>query len=144
MSFIKIFVHAVWATKDRKPLMSIANKNALCEHIRQNSKVKNIHLLNINGVADHLHALISMSSDQNIATIMNLLKGESAYWANRNLQLEEKFGWQDEYFAVSISESHFSRVYDYISNQELHHSKKSFQQEYDDFIAKYQFEGLKP
>jgi hypothetical protein len=85
-----------------------------------------------------------MSSDQNIATIMHLIKGESAYWANRNLQLQEKFGWQDEYFAVSISESHFSRVYDYISNQELHHARKTFQQEYDEFVEKYRFEGLKP
>jgi REP element-mobilizing transposase RayT len=81
-----------------------------------------------------------MSSDQNIATLMNLIKGESSFWANRNLQWSEKFGWQDEYFAVSVSQSHFEVVNRYISNQEEHHTKKTFQEEYDEFMAKYPFE----
>jgi len=140
MPYIKLIAHVVWATKERKPLMNIANKNALCNHILENAKSKGIHLLNINGYKDHLHALVSLSADQNIATIMNLLKGESSYWANRNLLLEEKFGWQDEYFAVSVSGAAFGQVYNYISNQETHHQRKTFQQEYDEFIKKYSFE----
>lgn len=143
MPFIRILIHAVWTTKDRKPLMSLENKNLLCEHIKGYSVSKNIQLENINGWHEHIHCLISMSSDQNIATIMNLLKGESSFWANRNLSWPEKFGWQDEYFAVSVSESHFNAVNDYISEQENHHQKKTFQQEYDEFIQKYNFETLK-
>ena len=72
---------------------------------------------------------------------MNLIKGESSHWANKNLQLSEKFGWQDEYFAVSVSQSHFDVVNNYISNQEEHHKKKSFQEEYDEFIKNYKFES---
>jgi REP element-mobilizing transposase RayT len=142
MPFINLLIHSVWATKDRKPLLSPENKKAICEHIRQNAVAKNIHLLNINGHKDHLHVLFSLSSDQNIATVMNLIKGESSFWANRNLHFDEKFGWQDEYFAVSISKSHFYKVNQYIDQQEAHHQKKTFQDEYNEFIEKYEFENL--
>ncbi|MDZ4845679.1 MAG: transposase [Chitinophagales bacterium] len=79
MPFIKILIHAVWATKDRKPLMNTENKNALCRHLREYAATKNIHLLNVNGSTDHLHCLLSLSQEQNIATVMNLLKGESSF-----------------------------------------------------------------
>src|ERR1044071_7074598 len=118
MPFIKLFVHVVWATKDRKPLISRANKDSLCCHIREYALAKNIHLINVNGHLDHLHGFISMAAEQNIATIMNLIKGESSYWSNKNLKWPEKFGWQDDYFAVSVSESQFDAVNNYISNQE--------------------------
>ena len=55
----------------------------------------------------------------------------------------QKFEWQDEYFAVSVSESVIDKVRNYIKNQEEHHSKKTFQQEYDEFILKYGFERIK-
>ncbi|MFM7858712.1 MAG: IS200/IS605 family transposase [Flammeovirgaceae bacterium] len=139
MPFVKVIVHAVWATKDRKPLMSKEKKDALCAHIYAYAKTKSIHVLNVNGWRDHLHCLISMSSDQNIATIIGLIKGESSFWANKNLTWNEKFGWQDEYFAVSVSESQLQVVNQYIDNQEAHHRQKTFQQEYDEFIKKYDF-----
>ena len=143
MPFTKILIHAVWATKDRKPLMDIGNKNALCQHIREYALTKNIHLVNVNGWLDHFHCFISLSADQNIATLMNLIKGESSFWANKNLKWSEKFGWQNEYFAVSVSQSHFSSVNNYISNQEEHHRKKTFQEEYDEFVKNYDFAELK-
>jgi REP element-mobilizing transposase RayT len=139
MPFTKILIHAVWATKDRKPLMNKENKDALCQHIREYAKSKSIYLLNVNGWLDHLHCLISMSSDQNIATVMGLIKGGSSFWANKNLSFTEKFGWQDDYFAVSIGESRLQILNNYIDNQEEHHKKKTFQQEYEEFIKKYDF-----
>lgn len=120
--------------------MSKTNKDALCNHIRDYATDKNIHLINVNGWLDHLHCLISLSADQNIATIMNLIKGESSFWANRNLSWSERFGWQDDYFAVSVSRSHEEAVNRYIENQEDHHRLKSFQEEYDEFLKKYGFE----
>ena len=140
MPYIKLLVHAVWATKDRKQLMSLENKRLICQHIRDNAALKNIHLYNVNGYHEHLHALISLTSEQNVSTVVNLIKGESSFWANRNLQLPEKFGWQDDYFAVSVSQSHFEAVNNYISNQEDHHKKKTFKDEYDEFIKNYHFE----
>lgn len=72
--------------------------------------------------------------------IMQLIKGESSFWINKNQLTKEKFEWQDEYFAVSVSESQLYRVRNYIKNQEQHHRKKTFQEEYDEFIAKYGFQ----
>ena len=70
---------------------------------------------------------------------MNLIKGESSFWGNKNLQWSENFGWQDDYFAVSVSQSQMEAVNRYIGNQENHHKKKTFQQEYDEFIKSYDF-----
>jgi len=72
---------------------------------------------------------------------MQLLKGESSYWANRHLKWNEKFGWQDGYFAVSVSPSHVKLVNRYIDNQEEHHRVKTFQEEYDEFMKKYPLDG---
>jgi REP element-mobilizing transposase RayT len=69
-----------------------------------------------------------------------LLKGESSYWINRNNIFLKKFEWQDEYFAVSVSESAITRVREYIKNQENHHKKKLFNDEYQEFISKYKFD----
>ncbi len=140
MPYIRIIIHAVWATKSRRPLMDKENKDKICKHIRANAQDKQIHVMNINGWKNHIHGLISLSSSQNIATVMNLIKGESSYWANKNLKWKEKFGWQDEYFAVSVSQSHIDTVSRYIDRQEEHHRKKTFQEEYDEFMKKYNFE----
>ena len=74
---------------------------------------------------------------------MQLIKGESSYWINKSKLIKNKFEWQDEYFAVSVSESMISMVREYIWNQEEHHQKKTFQQEYDEFIDKYGFQKFK-
>ncbi len=72
-----------------------------------------------------------------------LIKGESSFWINKNQLTKERFEWQDEYFAVSVSESKIDAVRNYIKNQEEHHNKKSFQEEYDAFILRYGFEKIK-
>ena len=140
MSYIKLFIHAVWATKDRNPYLMPSIRHQVIEHICENAKLKNIAIDQINGFNDHLHCLISMSSDQNIATIMNLIKGESSFWINRQKLTKNKFGWQDEYFAVSVGQSQLDTIRQYISKQETHHKKKTFQQEYDEFLKHYMFE----
>ncbi len=71
---------------------------------------------------------------------MQLVKGESSFWINKNKLTRHKFEWQDEYFAVSVSEYKIDSVRKYIRNQEAHHSGKTFQEEYDELIAKYGFE----
>lgn len=140
MSFIKIYVHAVWATKDRYPYLNARIKGKVIEHIKENAKEKNIFIDHINGDVEHIHCLLSMNADQNIATLINLLKGESSYWINKQMLTESKFGWQDEYFGVSVGESQIEDVRRYIRNQEEHHKKKTFQQEYEEFMKNYHFE----
>jgi len=74
--------------------------------------------------------------------VVQLIKGESAFWINKNNLCAKKFEWQREYFAVSVSESGVNKVREYIKNQEIHHAKKTFQQEYDAFMEKYGFEMI--
>jgi putative transposase len=140
MSYVKIYIHAVWATKDRFPYLKSELRSKVIEHIRENAKDKNIFIDHINGYTEHLHVLISMYAEQSIANIINLLKGESSYWVNKQKLTKSNFGWQDDYFAVSIGESQVESVRQYIRDQENHHQRKTFQQEYDEFMKKYLFE----
>jgi REP element-mobilizing transposase RayT len=86
--------------------------------------------------------LISLKSSQSIDKVVQLLKGESSYWINQNNLTLTKFKWQNEYFAVSVSESLVNKVREYIKRQESHHKRKSFSQEYDEFIEKYGFNKI--
>jgi len=145
MPFVRIYIHLVWSTKNRVAhLNSKELRLKVWNHIRENAQIKGIFVDFINGYSDHCHCLISLGIDQTIEKTIQLLKGESSFWINKNKLTQEKFEWQDEYFVVSVSESIVNKVRDYIKNQEVHHSKKTFQEEYEDFISKYgfgEFEG---
>ncbi len=110
------------------------------EHIRENARAKDIHLDFINGYTDHVHCLISLGTDQTIEKTIQLIKGESSFWINRNHLCKTKFQWQDEYFAVSVSEAVLENVRNYIANQEEHHRTKSFDEEFEGFIKRAGFE----
>jgi Transposase and inactivated derivatives len=141
MAFIKIYIHCVWATKNRIPYLNSSDlRHSVWQHVVDNSKEKNIFIDAISGYSDHCHCLISLGVDQSIQKIMQLIKGESSFWINKNNLTTSKFEWQDEYFALSVSESMVEKVRNYIYKQEEHHHKKTFQEEYDEFIAKYKFD----
>ena len=145
MSYIKVYIHFVWSTKNREPyLFSPEIRKKVWEHIKINAKDKGIFIDFVNGFEDHCHCLVSLGADQTIQKIMQLIKGESAFWINKNeLIKSQKFEWQDEYFAVSVSESMIDKVRNYIKNQETHHKKKNFKEEYEEFITKYNFQKFK-
>lgn len=141
MPFIKIYIHLVFSTLERKPFLKTKDlRIKMWKHIKENAKEKGIFLDMVNGYSDHCHCLISMSSNQNIENVTQLIKGESSFWFNKSKLIEDKFNWQDEYFAVSVSESNIEKVRNYIKNQEKHHLKKTFADEYLEFIEKYNFE----
>ncbi|MCP9769170.1 IS200/IS605 family transposase [Lacihabitans sp. LS3-19] len=140
MPYIKVYIHFVWSTKNRVPYLRTPQIRAeVWQHIRENAKKKGIFIDFVNGYAEHCHCLVSLGSEQTISKVMQLIKGESAFWINREQMVEGYFEWQDEYFAVSVSESKIGVVRNYIKNQEAHHSKKTWQQEYDELINKYGF-----
>jgi putative transposase len=131
MPFIKVWIHFVWSTKHRIPFMKTREmRQTIFNHIRENAKEKGIYIDFINGYTDHVHCLVSLGIDQSMSKIMQLIKGESSFWINKNGICEEKFEWQDEYFAISVSESIIDRVREYIKKQEEHHQKKTYAQEY--------------
>ena len=140
MPYVKIWIHLIFSTKNRDKLISTQLKPQLLKHIKDNSIKKNIYIDFMNCVNDHIHLLISLNSEQSISKVAQLIKGESSYWLNKNNLIGNKFEWQDEYIAVSIGHSQVNRVRDYIKNQEEHHRKKTFMEEYEEFIMKYEFE----
>ena len=141
MPFVKVYIHFVWSTKNRVPFLDSKDLRVkVWKHIKENAKEKGIFIDFINGYTDHCHCLVSMGIDQTIQKLMQLIKGESSFWINKNSLIKEKFEWQDEYFAISVSESMLDRVRQYIKNQEEHHKKRTFNEEYDEFISKYDFE----
>lgn len=143
MPFIKIWIHLIFSTKNRANLITNKLKPKLIAHIRENAELKNVYLDSINCVSDHIHLLISLKGDQSVSKITMLLKGESSHWVNDNNLTNYKFEWQDEYIAVSIGESSLSKVRKYIADQEKHHRKKTFAEEYEEFIKVYGFERLR-
>ena len=140
MSFVKVYVHLVWGTHNRAPLLySSELRVKVWKHIKENAEKKGVFIDVVNGYSDHCHCLISLSSDQTIEKIVNLIKGESSHWINQEKLTRCQFRWQNEYFAVSISESILEDVRNYIINQENHHKKKTFADEYNEFLQKYRF-----
>lgn len=134
-------VHAVWSTKSREPFLTKEIRKVVIEHIKQNARKKEIFIDRIDGYTEHLHCLMGLNADVSISKAMQLIKGESAFWINKEKITKGKFEWADEYFAVSVSESMLDKVRAYIDGQEEHHAKTTFMQEYDEFIRKYDFKS---
>jgi len=144
MPFIKVYIHFVWSTKNREPFLETKEiRDKVWFHIRENAKKKDVFVDFVNGYKQHCHCLISLGVDQTISKTMQLIKGESSFWINKEGLTKEKFEWQDEYYGVSVSESKIETVRNYIKNQEVHHGLDSFDNEIDDLIAKHGFKKFK-
>ncbi|MBW7889127.1 MAG: IS200/IS605 family transposase, partial [Bacteroidetes bacterium] len=130
MAFVKVIIHAVWGTKNRSPYLTNEVRPLIVEHIKENAKEKKIYIDSLDGSVDHLHCLFGLNADMSIAKALQLIKGESAFWINKNNITKTNFEWADEYFAASVSESALDKVRQYIHHQEEHHKKKTFQEEY--------------
>ena len=139
MSFVKIWVHAVWGTKNKYPYLTSPIRPSIFSHICSNASDKGIFIQEIGGYHQHVHCLLTLAAENNIAKVIQLLKGESSYWINKEKLVQRKFEWADEYYGVSVSESHVNRVRNYIRNQEEHHKRKSWDEEVDEFLEKYGF-----
>ena len=138
MSWVRVYIHMVFTTKKRAPFLnSIELRKSVFQHIKHNADEKGVWLDCVNGYQEHAHCLISLGKEQAISKIAQLIKGESSFWINRNNLIENKFEWQDDYWAVGVSESRLVSVRNYIHNQEAHHSKKSFNMEVNEFMDKH-------
>ena len=142
MSYLKVWIHAVWTVKNRQPILNQDIRFELFKHIHQNALDKNILIECVGGYHNHVHCLFRLKNDQTVEKVMQLIKGESSHWFNMN-KLSHKLTWQKEYFAVSVSESMAGVVKTYILNQEEHHKKKTWEEEYQEFIDNYGFKVLK-
>ncbi len=140
MAYIKVWIHFVWTTKNYAPLLIKKEiRFDVFSHILNNARDKGIFIDHINGYKEHVHCLVSLGVDQTMKEIMQLIKGESSHWINKNNLCHVNFNWQEEYFAVSVSESLVETVRKYIRNQEIHHHKKTWEEEYQELIKKFGF-----
>jgi putative transposase len=144
MPYVRVFIHFVWSTKYRFPHLKTPEiRKAMWDHIKQNSYEKGIFIDIVNGYSDHCHCLISLGSEQTMSKVMQLIKGESAFWINKQGLIKEKFEWQDEYWAVGVSESIVPKVRAYIERQEQHHKKRTWDDELEEYLLKNGFELVK-
>ena len=136
-TFFKIWIHLVWSTKSREPILFDKIRKDVFFHIKEYATEKDFHLDMINGTEDHLHCLLSLNPKFAISDIVNELKGESSHWINEQNMMKVKFTWQRGFGAFSVSESNVKLVRKYILNQEKHHRKMSFKQEWESLLRKH-------
>ena len=141
MPYIGIWIHLIWATKNRDPVSIQPLRQTVHNHIKSNAQAKQIFLDTIGGHDDHVHALLALRGDQCMSTIAHLLKGESSHWVNAQKMFNGHFEWQDGYAAFSVSETDVNRVRRYIQDQEEHHKHRSFADEFRDFLEENGFKG---
>jgi putative transposase len=134
MSYVKIWVHAVWSTKNRNPVLKPPILAEICAHIKLNAKQKGIYIDRINGHDDHIHVLMILKTDNCISRQMQLLKGESAYWANKTGLVNGGLEWSPKYYASAVCDDRLDIIRRYIDNQRAHHAKQTFEQEYKAFL----------
>jgi len=142
-SHTKIWIHLIFGTKERTPLIDEKFEKLL--YIRINDKLKteyNSLVYAINGTKDHIHILFLQNSNFSLSDIVKNIKGESSHWINQNNFIDKKFAWQSGYGAFSISDTKEDKIIEYIKNQKEHHKKISFVEEYNLFLKKYGFNSL--
>ena len=139
-AYSRVWLHLVWATLERRPLLDKPAATKLSNHLHDYAKEKGIHM-KINFVnADHVHALIDLPTSLSIEETMQLLKGSSSHWINEQNLLPGKFGWGRGYGVFSVSQSAVSDVSAYIAGQEEHHQRKNFADELKQFVERYGLE----
>jgi len=136
-SFNKIWIHAIWSTKNRMPLIHSNVEYKIHLFMSEQLRELGCPVRIINGMPDHIHCLFLLSPQKSIADVIKQLKGSSSHFINQNDLIDEKFAWQTGYAAYSVSESVVDKVFQYVKNQKQHHNKKTFQKEYDEFIKIY-------
>lgn len=137
-TYTQIHIHFVFAVKFRDGIINSQWKNTLYKYITGTIHNNNHKLLAINGTSDHIHILIGLRPSQSISDLMKDVKQSSSKWINENKLVNGHFEWQEGYGAFSHSKSQINKVIDYIVNQESHHKKLTFKEEYLDFLKKFE------
>lgn len=139
-TYTQIHIHAIFAVQNRISLISNSWEQRLYQYITGIIQNHNHKMLTINGMPDHVHILFGMRPTQSISDLMRDIKGDSSFWINENNFVRGKFSWQEGYGAFSYSKSQVHAVATYIENQELHHKKKSFIEEYTRILHDFEIE----
>jgi putative transposase len=136
-TFTQIYLHLVFAVQDRISLIQPEWKDELYKYITGIVKNNKHKLIAINGMLNHVHIAIGYKPHQLIPDLLQDIKGSSSTWINEKKFVRGHFNWQAGYGAFSFSHSHIDAVVKYIANQEQHHKKKTFREEYIEMLKKY-------
>jgi putative transposase len=133
-SFNKIWIHAIWSTKNREPLISEKVENKIHNILRDELIELGCPVRIINGMPDHVHSLFLLNPQKSVTDIIKYTKGSSSHSINEQSLIAKKFAWQTGYAGYSVSESRLENDFQYIKNQKQHHQKKTFMQEYEELM----------
>jgi REP element-mobilizing transposase RayT len=140
-TYTQIHIHCVFAVKFRQSLIGKEWKNRLEQYITGIVQNHGHKMIAINTMPDHLHLLFGMRPAQSLSDLLRIVKGDSSEWINKEKLTPFLFRWQEGYGAFSYSKSQLGAVINYIEEQEIHHQKKNFLEEYkemlDDFSVAY-------
>jgi REP element-mobilizing transposase RayT len=136
-TYTQIHIQAVFAVQHRLCVIQNSWKDELFKYMTGIIQNHDHKLLVINGMPDHLHVFFGMRPTQSLSDLMQDIKGDSSRWINAQGFVRGRFSWQEGYGAFSYSKSSVDNVINYIKNQEKHHLKKSFLEEYTEFLKKF-------
>ena len=130
MSYVSNLVHFVWGTHERRPTIRSDWKTRLFEYIGGILRNKKAKLLAAGGIEDHIHLYVSLPATLSIAQAAGAIKSNSSRWVHETIERGDSFQWQEGYGAFTVSKSNESEVIRYINDQEAHHRRNSFQEEF--------------
>ena len=139
-TYTQIHIQFVFAVKYRRALIQPSWKDELHKYITGMIQNKTHKMLQINTMPDHLHMLIGFRPNENMSQLIQVVKSESTKFINDNHLSQQEFGWQDSFGAFSYCKSHVHNVISYIQNQEQHHKKQTFLEEYVALLKAFEIE----
>lgn len=140
-SLARLWTHLIFSTKERYPFLSDPKgRSNMQAYLGTVLRSHDFPTLIVGGCADHIHALFALSRNHSIANIVKEIKRTSSAWIKSVDRHYSKFHWQNGYGALSVSQSHVNQVRCYIENQEQHHRRRTFQEEFRAFLTKYQID----
>jgi putative transposase len=139
-TYTQLYIHVVFAVKYRSAMLDTKWDERLRLYITGTVQNNGHTMLVINNVADHIHFLIGLHPKQSISDLLKLVKGDSSEWINKENLTRQKFRWQDGYGAFSHSRSQLNQVINYIKNQQEHHRKIGFIDEYKKMLTDFGIE----
>ena len=139
-SLVKNYLHIVFSTKHRKPMITEAIESELYAYLGGICKNLECQPIKIGGYHDHIHILCMLSQKMALMKLLEETKSHSSKWIKTKGEEFSHFYWQNGYGAFSVNPAEVDIVINYIANQKVHHDKKSFQDEYRGFLKKYDVE----
>lgn len=139
-TFTNLLYHIVFSTKHREPLIQPSFQYRTYEYIGGIVREHGDALIQIGGMADHVHLIVKLRPNHDVSEVVRLIKANSSKWLNESADYPGHFAWQTGYAAFSVSQSQLPEVKHYVEHQAEHHRYRSFQEEYVAFLDRHGIE----